>query len=145
MPVRCLQIESPDHESEAERIARVVNELGAHQDADLVVLPELWATGYFSFDDYESNATSAGGSFVDTMRDAARANEIWLHAGTFVERSEAGISNCALLIDPSGDVMITYRKIHLFGYQLKEAQILAPGDNLDVAVTAIGTVATSTY
>jgi len=144
MLVRCLQIESPDHESEGDRIDRMIAELGAHQDADLVVLPELWATGYFSFDDYESRATRPDGLFVDTMRDAARNNGIWLHAGTYLERSQSGIANCALLIDPSGDVSLEYRKIHLFGYQSKEARILTAGDDIEVAVTPIGTIATST-
>ena len=51
MKIVCIQLGVPDGETKDERIERVVSLVDAEaRDADLVVLPELWPTGYFAFD-----------------------------------------------------------------------------------------------
>jgi predicted amidohydrolase len=106
-----------------------------------VLLPELWATGYFAFDDYAATAEPLDGPLVTAMGAAARAAGVTLHAGSMVERDEAGhLHNTSLLFDPSGTLVHTYRKVHLFGYGSREQELLTPGD----AVGAYGSVALST-
>lgn len=48
--VSMLQIASSDTETQAQRVARVLDTVRAERDAELVLLPELWATGFFNFD-----------------------------------------------------------------------------------------------
>lgn len=144
MRVTCLQLAYPRDESKAERVQRVVRMVGQVADADLVVLPELWPTGYFAFDRYEAEAEDLEGPTVTAMRETAVEHDLYLHGGTFVERHDDGLANCAILIDPRGDVILTYRKIHLFGYESREAELLTAGTTADVADTDFGGVATST-
>ncbi len=143
--VACLQLGHLDGESKPERLDRVaalVDDFAAR--TDLVVLPELWLTGYFSFDRYAAEAEPLDGNSVAVMRDVAARHRIHLMAGTFVERHEDGLSNSAVLLNPDGSLALAYRKIHLFGYESKEAQLLVPGDDLPIAKTEIGVIGTST-
>ncbi|HZJ29514.1 MAG TPA: hypothetical protein VFD37_05955, partial [Solirubrobacterales bacterium] len=58
--VACLQLQAraPGEPIEArvERVCERVAALGDGGQADLVVLPELWPSGYFAFDRYEEAA-----------------------------------------------------------------------------------------
>ena len=143
MQVACVQLSYPDDESKEERRDRVLN-LVEGLTADLVVLPELWPTGYFAFDRYAAEAESMEGETVTGLRRIAARCGITLMGGTFVERHADGLANCAVTIGPDGSILHTYRKIHLFGYQSEEARLLTPGTDLTVAETAFAPVGTST-
>ena len=57
-----------------------------------------------------------------------------------------GITNTALLVGPSGDLLHRYDKIHVFGYQSREAELLEPGQSVSVVATPWGpTAATTCY
>lgn len=53
MRISLVQVASPAEETMPDRIDRVGGLVTAAASADLVVLPELWAPGYFAFDQYE--------------------------------------------------------------------------------------------
>jgi predicted amidohydrolase len=143
--VSLLQLGVPEGESASERLSRVATMVEQEApDADLVVLPELWMTGYFAFERYADESVTLDDGAIRRMQDIARDHRTHLVAGTFVERGPQGLTNCAVLIDPTGDIVLTYRKMHLFGHGSDESQILVPGRTADVADTAIGTVAMST-
>jgi predicted amidohydrolase len=142
--VACWQIASPDAEPRRDRIERVLRGLEHVDDVDLVVLPELWATGYFGFDAYQADAETLDGEFVRSLADMAVSKRCYVHVGSFVERSPTGWANSAVLLDPHGAVVLMYRKIHLFGYQSREAQLLTPGDDVAVAATPFGVIGTTT-
>jgi predicted amidohydrolase len=68
-----------------------------------------------------------------------------LHAGSFAERdSDAKIYNTSVLINPNGEVIATYRKVHLFGFDSGEAAALTGGSNIVVAETVLGKTGLST-
>lgn len=145
MRVALVQVASPDAESISFRRDRVSHLLAGAAGADLVVLPELWAPGYFSFGSYEESAEALDGETVSAGRSWARELGCHLHLGSILERDPSGsLHNTAVLIDPAGEVVHTYRKIHVFGYRSKEATLLTPGDRLDVAQTPLGPVAATT-
>jgi predicted amidohydrolase len=52
MHVALFQMASPDGEPREDRVARVAEEVAQLRAADVVVLPELWTTGFFHFDRY---------------------------------------------------------------------------------------------
>ncbi|SNQ46864.1 putative amidohydrolase [Frankia canadensis] len=134
-PIRtvCLQLACPDGEPAADRVRRVLAELRA-VEADLVVLPELWATGYFHFDDYAAQAEPLTGPLVSALRAAARDGRFHLVTGSLVERAEDGrLFNTSVLVDPAGEILLTYRKIHLFGHESDEARLLTPGTSAPAA------------
>jgi predicted amidohydrolase len=113
--------------------------------ADLVVLPELWDVGYFAFDRYDAEAQPLDGPTVSMLAPLARELGCHIHAGSVVERTtEGALRNTAVVIDPTGSVVLTYSKIHVFGYQSLESRLLQPGDEVRTAGTPYGRVGTTT-
>ena len=140
MRVTLIQTEVDGSLPLAERVAGVAAQVAACT-GDLVLLPELWATGYFAFDDYAATAQPLDGPVVRAMGAAAAAAGVVLHAGSMVERDEAGrLFNTSLLFDRDGTLLHTYRKVHLFGYGSREQELLSPGER----VGAHGRLALST-
>jgi predicted amidohydrolase len=88
-------------------------------DSDLIVLPELFATGYFfrSTDDAENVAEDApGGPTTTRLEQWASRSGATIVAG-LVERYRGRFYNSAVVVTPRG-WLGTYRKVHLF-YQEK--------------------------
>ncbi|MFJ1732943.1 nitrilase-related carbon-nitrogen hydrolase [Streptomyces sp. NPDC088254] len=131
-----------DHSQPFEqRVAAMCDAVVAQRAADLVVLPELWATGYFAFDDYDRTAEPLHGPAARALREAAIAAAVHLHAGSIVERGPGGrLSNTSLLFGPDGTLLHAYRKVHLFGHQSKEAALLEPGDTVRSRKTSVGQI-----
>lgn len=139
------QIGSPPGESPQERRARVSEMLSSLPEVDLLVLPELWAPGYFAFDDYAERAETLDGPTVELGRALAGERNCFVHAGSIVERDRDALFNTAVVIDPAGQVILTYRKIHVFGYKSREAQLLTPGRDVAVVRTdRLGVLGTTT-
>ncbi|HLM06838.1 MAG TPA: carbon-nitrogen family hydrolase [Blastococcus sp.] len=141
--LRVVQVAYGDEETPEERVQRVAGVVAQQRDADLVVLPELWAHGGFASDRWTERAEPLDGPFVETMREAARAAGATVHAGSFVERGTGGMWNTSVVLSPTGVVLGTYRKIHRFGEG--ERSLLEAGtDVVTVPLrTAGGQVATA--
>ncbi|MGY1812283.1 carbon-nitrogen family hydrolase [Blastococcus sp. SYSU D00820] len=146
MDIGLAQVSSPPEESPERRRERVGELLATLPDVDLIVLPELWAAGYFSFEQYPQRAETLAGPTVELARATARERGCFVHLGSIVERGEGDrLFNTAVLVDPQGELALTYRKIHVFGYQSLEAQLLTPGDAVGVRRTdRLGAVGTTT-
>lgn len=143
--IALVQLASPDSETREARIARVEALLMQHPGADLYVLPELWSPGYFSFERYDELAEALTGPTVEMGRRVARALGAAIHLGSIVERGEDGaLSNTAVMIGADGRIAQTYRKIHVFGYQSLEAELLTAGTTLSVVPGLLGMTASTT-
>jgi predicted amidohydrolase len=143
--VSMVQVASPADETVARRRARVARLVHGAAGSDLIVLPELWAVGYFAFDAYQAAAEPVDGP---TVTDAARwARELGCHilAGSYVERDGEGrLFNTTALVAPDGTVLHRYRKVHVFGYQSLEATLLTPGGEVSAVPTPFGPLGTTT-
>lgn len=126
--VAVIQLAYGDDESKADRTSRVADLVRA-QRADLVVLPELWPNGGFSYDTWEGGAETLDGPVVTALRGAARDIGATVHMGSLVERDDAGrLFNTSVLLGSGGDVLATYRKVHLFGFGDGEPKLMTAGD-----------------
>lgn len=108
--------------------ARALCAQAASQGANLVLLPELWPTGYdlAHIDRYVSPLD--GGHFVQ-MAELAREHHLYL-AGTALERNPSGKPfNTAALYGPDGVRLGAYRKVHLWA-PLGEVEHMSPGSIL---------------
>ncbi|GAA1355961.1 carbon-nitrogen family hydrolase [Saccharothrix algeriensis] len=145
MKIALVQVASPPGEAPDDRRARVGRLVAGARGADLVVLPELWAAGYFAFDDYARRSEPLAGPTVGAARRWAAELGAHVHLGSVVERDGRGrLFNTAVLVAPDGRIAHTYRKVHVFGHASREAELLTPGDALDVADTAFGPLGATT-
>jgi predicted amidohydrolase len=93
--------------------------------ADLLVLPELFATGYAftSKKEAEELAETSDGATSALLKELSEMTGATMVAG-FAETDNNLIYN-SLIIVSDGEIVDTYRKIHLF---YKEKQWFSPGD-----------------
>lgn len=139
MKVDLIQLEIPEAESPTDRLQRVGQLLSLCRGSDLVVLPELWLPGYLSFRNYPATASRVPGPLTDQLGRFAREGHFYLVAGSIIEESPNGSFNTALVFGPDGQVLTTYRKVHLFGRQgSEEAELLKPGSVVRAADLAEG-------
>ncbi len=116
-------------ESRRRRVASLVRDQAG--SADLVVLPELWTTGAFAFEEFAKEAEPLEGPTYEAMAKAASDAGVWLHAGSVPERDPEGpLYNTSLVFSPSGDLAAAYRKIHRFGFDKGEAVLMGRGEDL---------------
>ena len=95
-------------------------------DADLIVLPELFASGYFfrSVEDLDGVAEQVPeGPTCRALSEWARRSSATIVAG-LPERNGEAYFNSAVVVSPDG-IVGTYRKVHLF---YKEKELFTPGD-----------------
>ncbi|MER5525087.1 carbon-nitrogen family hydrolase [Streptomyces sp. NPDC002677] len=131
MRASLIQIDVNEGESVESRRQRVTALVREQADADLVVLPELWTTGAFAYEEFATEAEPLEGPTYEAMAKAASDAGVWLHAGSIPERDPEGpLYNTALIFSPSGDLAAAYRKIHRFGFDKGEAVLMGAGQEL---------------
>ena len=144
--VACVQPSSgQDREANLAAAAKLVREACA-AGAELVALPENVAL-------MEHRTALVQASAVPLERHpaarffSALAEEtgVWLLAGSMgVSASDGRSANCSVLIDPSGAIVATYDKIHMFdvdlptGESYRESAAFRPGGQAVVAETPWG-------
>ena len=120
-------------------VRRVMN-LIARVNADLLVLPELFNTGYLFISQNELEELAEeipAGATTRTLKKLAEERNVHLVAG-IAEESDGKFYNSAVLVSPAGDVSV-YRKAHLFD---EEKRWFTPGDTpfemYDIGLAKIG-------
>jgi predicted amidohydrolase len=144
MRIALIQVASPEAEAVDHRRERVEDLVRSAKGADLIVLPELWPVGYFAFDRYADHAETLEGKTVSRLAAAAQDMQCLIHVGSFVEQAQGGVRNTAVLLGPAGDVLHAYSKIHVFGYESREAELLQPGKLLGLSDSRYGRFASTT-
>jgi predicted amidohydrolase len=114
-------------------------DIAAARGARLVVLPEVWP--YLGpADALREIAEPIPGQITELFAERARRFGIFIHGGSIYETSagDPGIYNTAFVIDPHGELIASYRKIHLYDVvldgvaQYEESATISPGDELFV-------------
>ena len=143
MKVTSIQPDMKDR-SKPESLAYVLSLVDACPQSDLILLPEIWPSGFFCFDQYRAESESIDGPIVATFRQKAAARACHILMGSIVEKDGNQLFNTSLLLDPQGQIIARYRKIHLFGYQSEEKRLLTAGKKVVVAPTPWGLAGIST-
>lgn len=139
MRIAAIQLDYDTHEVYEDRVARIVGLVHAQRGADLVVLPELWPNGGFTYRMWEPTAEPIGGPLVQAMGNAARDLGAYVHMGSFVERhADGALTNTSVLFAPDGGIQAVYRKVHLFGFADGEPAYLTAGTQVVAADTDFG-------
>jgi predicted amidohydrolase len=119
-----------------EHVERCVAATGA----ELVVLPETATTGWTPGVDPETLwdlVSEVPGPVTEPLQDAARRLGVHVVLGTYERGQERGtVHNTAVLAGPSGEVLGSYRKTHLFcGEDRRHGGWATPGDRAVVVDT----------
>ncbi len=126
MRVTLVQLASSTNSAANRQLVR--DRLQAVGDSDLVVLPEAAMHDFGSAShDLAAVAEPLDGPFVQLLSEHARSRNQTVIAGMFEQSSDLPF-NTLVVIGPTGELVTSYRKIHLydsFGY--RESQRLAPG------------------
>ena len=124
----------------------------ADKGAQMLALPE--AAGLMNRDlasARQAVVPEAADPFIAACRDVARAHGMWVQTGStpVLEESDGRFRNRGHLIDPSGEIVARYDKIHLFDVDLpgetprRESDRYVPGERAEVADTPWGPVGLS--
>jgi predicted amidohydrolase len=141
--ITAIQLEVKDR-SKGENLDTVLRLLEEAPPADLLLMPELWPSGFFSFDSYRADSEEIDGPLISALRHKVAEKATCTMIGSFLEREGDAIYNTALLLGPDGRILAKYRKIHLFGFQSREKELLSPGAGVVVAELPWGRVGIST-
>lgn len=129
----------PDPEQNVEDAVGLIRRAG-DEGASYVQLPE-----YFNYrgptSRFSSVAESIPGPTTKRLGQLARDLGITVHVGSLFERADEPDKayNTSVVLAPSGEIIATYRKVHLFdvnvpeGIEHRESKHIAPGDRLVVA------------
>eukprot|EP01112_Ceratiomyxa_fruticulosa_P009558 TRINITY_DN2500_c0_g1_i2.p1 TRINITY_DN2500_c0_g1~~TRINITY_DN2500_c0_g1_i2.p1 ORF type:complete len:290 (+),score=81.15 TRINITY_DN2500_c0_g1_i2:208-1077(+) len=96
-------------------------------NADIIVFPELFLTGYYIADKLVENAETLQGSSSQFVSRVALENNIWIVYG-YSEKCEDKYYNSAIVFNKRGELVLNYRKSHLYGDY--ERKYFTPGDDL---------------
>lgn len=106
-----MDVRTRDVEDNMDRAYRHVQE-AVRRGSNLVLLPEMWSTG-FAFPDLEELARATFERTLRFMAATAKEGKIWL-IGSLAEPTPGGVYNTLFWFSPTGEVAGRYRKVHLF-------------------------------
>lgn len=117
----------------------------ARQGAQIICLPELYATRYFPQHpgmDASAYAETIPGKSTETFAGIARELGIVIIVPVFEQRDDGRFSNAAVVIDADGSVSEPYRKVHIpQDPGFFEKGYFYPGDTFRVFSTRYGHIA----
>lgn len=97
----------------------------ARGGAKVIVLPEMWTSGY-DFDRLNEHTEPLDGPTSDFLSRKAKELQVYIVGGSLPVQFAEGVKNTSLTFDPNGDVINVYSKMHLIGL-MEEDKYLAPG------------------
>ena len=124
---------------EPERNWQTVQQLAqdaAARQADVLVLPELWSTGY-DLENAAAHATPVYAGMFARVADLAREHHLHILGSCLSLLGENRFGNTLTWFDPQGQNLATYSKIHLFRLMAEE-QFLTAGEKLTTLETPWG-------
>ncbi|MFX1565537.1 MAG: carbon-nitrogen family hydrolase [Promethearchaeota archaeon] len=135
--VACAQMNVAlgDKKTNLETAVQMIKE-AANREVDLIVLPELFTTGY-CLDKAGVLAESSQGHTMELLRDLAGRFRIFIVAGSILEKRDSQIFNTCHLIGKDGKLLGHYDKIHLFP-PFREDHYLSAGTDTPIIKTELG-------
>jgi len=125
MKIACVQF-APIYKDIEANLHKIEQLLRASDPTDLFVLPELSLSGYAfaSTEEARPYATPESHPAITQLRSLAKELGSALAIG-IIEDANAKLYNAAYLISREGEIILRYRKVHLFYY---EKVVFTPGD-----------------
>lgn len=129
MQVTIIQqrVERGNKRNNFDRVKNLVQQAMAQSPPpDLIILPELWSTGY-ALEELSQLATRDGEEEALFLGNLARTYNVWFAGGSVAAKTDTGIVNRAQIINRKGDLKQFYDKVHLVP-MLDEDKYLVAGN-----------------
>jgi predicted amidohydrolase len=143
----CQTNSGEDGAANEEQVFGLLEEAAA-AGVDLAALPEVWPR-QGSAPQMREAAEPLDGPRVTRLAEVARRHGMWVHGGSVLELDGDRVFNTSVLFDRSGELVATYRKIHLFdadppgAVPSRESYLFAAGEEVVTAETEFGRVGMS--
>ena len=143
MRVALCQTNSGEDLAANEREVFALLEEAASGGADLAALPEVWPC-QGSAPQVRAAAEPILGSRTERLSEFASRHGMWVHGGSVLELDGERVFNTSVLFDRAGELVASYRKIHLFdadppnAVPSRESSVFGAGDQVVTAETEFG-------
>ncbi len=117
-----------DKNKNIDRAVRYIED-AAKNGADLIMLPEMFSCPYET-EQFPIYAEEDGAHTWKMLSDAAKANHIYLIAGSIAEKDDDDTYNTSYVFDRDGTQIAKHRKMHLFDIDIKDGQTFKESDSL---------------
>lgn len=107
-----VQFENADYNYR--RAEALINE-AAHDQPDVIVLPEMWNVGFYP-KDLKNNADANGERTQLFLSKLARKHSVNIVGGSVAIRQNDGFYNTSYIYNRLGECIANYSKIHTFSY-----------------------------
>ncbi|MFD1361712.1 carbon-nitrogen family hydrolase [Lentibacillus salinarum] len=108
----------------------------ASTGADIIVLPELWDTGY-DLERLDVLADKDAKATTEFLSDLAKQLNVVIIGGSVAEESKDGMKNTMLVIDRNGELIQTYSKLHLFQLMDEHLHLVEGHDAADFELEGV--------
>ncbi len=98
------------------------------KNSDVVVLPELWSTGYFPTP-LENFADKNGERTAEFLSDLSKKMNVNIIGGSVIAEVDGKYYNRCMVSDRQGEIIAVYDKTHLFSFA-DEQKVFSAGDKI---------------
>lgn len=141
LKVAAIQMSSSsDKEASLRKTERLIS-LAAREKAEVIALPEMFNSSG-TIEKKKQNAESIPGPTIERLRKLAREFRTYLLCGSILEKDKGLFYNTSIFLDPQGETIAKYRKIHLFDVTLldgsfwRESELITAGNEVVKAATS---------
>jgi predicted amidohydrolase len=114
-----------DPQANIEKAGKLLESVRPEQ-GDIVILPELWPTGYGKIEELRSLIDRYGRSWHSFLKECAVTYGIYMAGGSVPEIQRDDVFNRLHILNPGGENIGSYDKLHLFP-PMHEEQLFTPG------------------
>lgn len=129
MRVSIVQLNTKSNKQEnLDKVKRFVLQ-AVEEGAELISLPEYF--NYLGEDEVRNAEDISNGETVSFLSELAKDNGVFIHVGSMLEKyDELKSKNTSLMINPEGEVIGTYEKIHLFDIDIPNGESHCESDTV---------------
>lgn len=125
-----IQVDSKDDKEQNLKNAVEFIEESVARGANLIAMPEQM--NYVGIDNAGNAEDIPNGKTFSIMSEQAKKHKVWLHCGSIYEKNDhdARPYNTTMIINPEGNLVAKYRKLHMFDVDIKDGPSVRESDRV---------------
>lgn len=124
-----IQLDSQDNKEENLRFIEKLITEAVEQGCKVVAMPEN--SNYVGLEAAKFAEEIPGGETFKLLSELAKNNKIWIHSGSIYEtRGESVPYNTSFIVNPEGELVTKYNKVHPFDVKIKDGPDVRESDRI---------------